>query len=109
DGQPCPARDFVNLREGITDYRYLHTLELAVKQRRQASPQGPALQAAERFLQQLREETDRDLTRSYAAWGPRDAGGENWYPKEEFRLSARRLEVLRSEIGKHLMAIALEQ
>ena len=101
-GKPCPSRDFLNIREGITDYRVLHTLEDAVAAARKA---GRPLDDAGAFLRTLRAEIPTDLRQTYEGWGPPDAGGENWYLKPNVRLRPGRLEEIRAEAVRHLVRL----
>ncbi|HUU44083.1 MAG TPA: hypothetical protein VMX57_09900, partial [Planctomycetota bacterium] len=62
EGRPCPSRDFLNLREGITDYRAIHTLETTLAEAKRAGRTGAAVSAAETFLADLRATFHADLT-----------------------------------------------
>jgi len=93
-GRWAVARDLVNLREGITDYRYLRTLEKA----------APGDGRARAFLDGLRKEFPDDLTRCFGGWAAWDGGGENWYARPGSPLSVRRLDEIRARAAELLKA-----
>ena len=105
DGRPCPSRDLVNLREGITDYRCLRTLEQAIAAAKQCGRAPRAVAEASSFLDELRKEIDHDLTRTYGGWSANDAGGENWHPRDGRGITAERVEQLRRLVAAHLKAL----
>ncbi|MBM4030417.1 MAG: hypothetical protein FJ291_01370 [Planctomycetes bacterium] len=77
EGQWNPTRDLILLREGIDDYRYIHTLDALIKEAEAKKSGGEALSAARKFRDALFADLSLDLAKYYESRN--GAYGENWY------------------------------
>jgi hypothetical protein len=102
EGQINPCRDLVLIREGITDYRYLHTLETLLAR---AGPleKARAVVAARQFLEDLRVGLSLDLTHYYLMRS--GAYGENWYPLPGNPWTGARFDQVRRQTAEHILAV----
>jgi hypothetical protein len=103
DGRLNPCRDLVLIREGIDDYRYLHTLEHWLEGTSKEQPAHPAVSAARAFRERLWAEIVPDLARYFHARG--GSYGENWYPTGDNNWNSERLDHLRRACADHILAL----
>jgi hypothetical protein len=106
EGELNPCRDLVLLREGIDDYRYIHTLELLLKQAESKKLQSPAVEAARQFRDALFAELSPDLAKYYEARS--GAYGENWYALRENPWQAAKFDQVRRQVAMHIQAVQRE-
>jgi hypothetical protein len=104
-----PCRDIVLIREGISDYRFLHTLDQRIKRAEEKGLKDKALAAAAAFREELRNDISPDLDKYYR----RRAGSyaENWYVKPEVDWTSVKMDAKRRQLAEHIVALdqALEK
>lgn len=106
EGAWNPCRDLVLLREGIDDYRYLHTLERHIAQAEKAPNPPRTLPAARKFLADLRSRVSLDLASYYEARS--GAYGENWYMVPGNPWNTAKLNLVRREAAELIIALRKE-
>ena len=98
-----PSRDLVLIREGIDDYRYIHTLDQLIREAEAWKLDAPALAAARRFRDQLRGDLSLDLTRYYES---RTADyAENWYPRADNPWTHGKFQGVRRQLAGHIVEL----
>lgn len=98
-----PCRDLILLREGIDDYRYLHTLDAAIKRAENAKQDSPELAGAKRFRAELWADVVLDLRKHYEARA--GAYGENWYVRPDCPWTGEKLGQVRRRAAEHVIAL----
>jgi hypothetical protein len=102
-----PARGLILIREGIDDYRYVHTLEAFLKKAEQSRPDAPAAAAARKFRASLSADLNVDLSAYYdATWGSDGGYGAGYLharPNNPWR--APRFDQVRREAANHILAL----
>lgn len=103
EGQWNPSRDLILLREGIDDFRYIHTLDTLLKDAEARKSGGEALVAARKFRDALAAGLSLDLTKYYES--RQGAYGENWYALPANPWNTAKLDQTRRACAACIMAL----
>lgn len=102
---PNPSRDLVLLREGIDDYRYIHTLEECIKRAEKKGENGSALASAKEFCRSLKESIALDLSTYFFHRIKYVCYAENWYRKPDSPWTTLKMDETRRQCAKHIVAL----
>lgn len=103
DNDFIPARDLVLIREGIADYRHIHTVDRLIRDAELKKFDGPAVAAARKFRDQLRAELSLDLSRYYDSRAASYA--ENWSPRADNPWTHSKFQDTRRQAAEHIVAL----
>ena len=108
EGAPNPVRDLLLVREGIDDYRYIHTLDTLVQRAEQNKLAGAVVDEAKRFRDGLAAELSLDLRVYYESRGGPEyvSYAENWHPKPGNPWTSSRLDAVRRQCAEHIVALS---
>ncbi|MBM4038808.1 MAG: hypothetical protein FJ290_09860 [Planctomycetes bacterium] len=103
EGQWNPSRDLLLHREGIDDFRYIHTLDTLIKEAEAKKAGGEALAAARKFRDALFADLSLDLTKYYESRN--GAYGENWYTLPTNPWTTAKLNATRRAAAAYIIAL----
>jgi hypothetical protein len=107
DGGVNPARSLILIREGIDDYRYIHTLEMLLNKALPRHPGSVVVQAAKKYCDELAAELNVDLSTYYEAHFGSDGGhgAEYWHPLAGNLWRSGKFSQVRREAARHIVAL----
>ncbi|HYF50931.1 MAG TPA: hypothetical protein VEJ63_16065 [Planctomycetota bacterium] len=98
-----PTRDLLLVREGIDDYRYIYTLEQALKAADEKKLATPAVAAAKKFRDELHASLDLDLKKYYESRVA--CYSENWYVLPGNPWNSEKFTSVRRACADHIQAL----
>jgi hypothetical protein len=98
-----PSWDLVLIREGIADYRYIHTLETLLKEAQERKVSNAATESARKFVEALAAEIQIDLSTYYDAY--EGYGSEYWHVKPGNPWTAKKFDDTRRRCAEHILAL----
>lgn len=107
DGGWNPARSLILIREGIDDFRYIHTLTALLEEAQQRQANTAAVRAAQKFCDELAAELDLDLSRYYEVrWGSDGGFGAGYlHPLPGNPWRGEKFNQTRRTIARHIAAL----